>query len=97
MQKQARETPGCGGNMYLRNDLAPEMRTLASEVFNRSWQFLERDPVLAGEDRESMQEQLAQHILVLMRNGEQNLLVIANKAIARLRERCGERAVEEAA
>ena len=73
--------------MYLRTYIEPEIRLLASEVFNRSWQFLEQDPVLAGADRESLQEQLAQIILLLMENGERNLLAIANKAIGLLRER----------
>jgi hypothetical protein len=73
--------------MYLRTyDLAPEVRTFTSEVFNRSWQFIERDPVLSGEDREGLQEQLAQLILALMSSGERNLVVIANKAIGTLRQ-----------
>jgi len=29
--------------MDMRNDLAPKVRALASEVFNRSWQFIESD------------------------------------------------------
>jgi hypothetical protein len=72
--------------MYRRNDLAPEARTLASEVFNRCWQFIERDPVLAGEERQGMQEQLAELILQLVKDGEQNLVVIANRAIGSLRQ-----------
>jgi hypothetical protein len=72
--------------MYLRHDLAPELRILASEVFNRSWQFIEQDPVLAGEDRLGMQDQLAQLILQLMRGGERNLVVLANRAIGTLRD-----------
>ena len=73
--------------MYLRDELTPEVRVLASEVFNRSWRSLEQDPVLAGKDRESMQEQLAQLILLLMEEGERNLLVVANNAIGALRQR----------
>ena len=46
--------------MYLRNDLTPEVQVIASEVFNRTWQFIERDPVMAGEDRRRMQDQLAE-------------------------------------
>jgi hypothetical protein len=91
MNNKARETPGCGGDMYLRHDLEPEIRLLSSEVFNRSWQFIERDPVLAGEDRQGMQEQLAQHILLLMSSGERNLIVIANRAIGSLRQEYAKR------
>lgn len=71
--------------MYLRTDLDPEVQTLASEVFNRSWQFIECDPVLAGKDRHGLQEQLAEFILLMMRSGERNLTVISSQAIATLR------------
>jgi hypothetical protein len=82
----------------LRGDLAPEVRALASEVFNRSWQFIESDPVLAGEDRQQLQEQLAQAILdVIMSCGERNLWVIANRAIGTLRAQCAAHRIEEAA
>jgi len=101
-KKQSRGTWLWGVNMYRRNDeLAPEVRTLASEVFNRSWQFIERDPVLAGEDRQGMQEQLATLILLLMKSGEQNPVVIANKVIGTVRQQWATRrarlAVDEAA
>ena len=45
-----------------------------------------QDPVLAGEDRLGMQDQLAQLILQLMRGGERNLVVLANRAIGTLRD-----------
>jgi hypothetical protein len=87
--------------MYSRIDLGPDVRTLASEVFNRSWQFIERDPVLVGVDRQGLQEQLAQLILQVMNSGERNLWVIANRAIGNLREQHAARhdrlSVEEAA
>ena len=70
----------------MRADLTPEVRLFANEVFTRSWQFIERDPVLAGEDRHSLQEQLTDLILAQARTGERNLLVIANRAISILRE-----------
>jgi len=72
--------------MYLRNDLAPQVRVLASEAFNRSWRFIESDPALAGEDRQRLQNQLAELILLFMGSGERNLIVIANRAIATLRQ-----------
>jgi hypothetical protein len=73
--------------MYRRIN-APELQTLASEVFNRSWQFIERDPVLLGLDRQGLQERLAELILVLMREGEHSAVVVANRAIAMLRQEC---------
>ena len=81
----------------LRDDLAPELRLVASEVFNRCWQFLERDPVLAGQDRQQLQEQLAQVVLEVMSSGERSLWVVANRAIGTLRERCAAQRIDEAA
>ena len=77
--------------MDLRNDLTSEVQMVASEVFNRTWQFIERDPVMAGEDRRRMQDQLAELILVLMKSGERNMFVIANRAIATLRQQYARR------
>ena len=54
----------------MRDDLNSEVQVIASQVFNRSWQFIELDPVLAGEDRQQMQDQLAELILVIARSGE---------------------------
>jgi len=79
----------------LRDDLTPEVRVLASEAFSRSWQFLERDPVFAGQDRQQLQEQLAQVIIEVMRGGDRNLWAIANRAIGALRERCAAERVHE--
>jgi len=79
----------------LRDELAPEVKLLASEVFNRSWQFLEADPVLAGQDRQLLQEQLMQIVFEEMSSGERNLWVIANRAIGTLRERCATQRFEE--
>jgi hypothetical protein len=73
--------------MYQRIN-ALELQALASEVFNRSWQFIERDPVLLGLDRESLQARLAELILVLMRDGECSVILVANRAISMLRQEC---------
>ena len=80
----------------LCDELAPEVRILASEVISRSWHFLESDPLLAGQDRQQLQEQLAQIVLEVMSGGERNLWVIANRAIGTLRERCAQRVEEPA-
>jgi hypothetical protein len=83
--------------LYLRIDLASEVRAFASETFNISWRFIERDAVFAGEDRESLQEQLAEIILVLMDRGERNLVVIANRAIGILRQQYAMRSARQVA
>jgi hypothetical protein len=69
----------------MREDLNSEVQVIASQVFNRSWQFIENDPELAGEDRQQMQDQLAELILVMTRSGERNIIAITNRAIATLR------------
>ena len=80
----------------MRDDLNCEVQVIASEVFNRSWQFIETDPLFAGKDRQRMQDQLAELLLLLMRSGERNLIVIANRAIATLRQQnARSRQVEE--
>jgi len=63
----------------------PEIIALASEAFRRSWHFIEADPVLAGCDRKALQAELARSILDTAKNGERDLVRIANRAIGRLR------------
>jgi hypothetical protein len=46
--------------------LAPDASAIASEAFSRSWHFIERDPVLAGHDREALQAELALRIQQIM-------------------------------
>ena len=66
----------------------PEASTVASEAFSRSWHFIERDPVLAGHDRETLQVELVLRIQHLMsaNESERDPLRIANLAIGRVRE-----------
>ena len=61
---------------------------IASEAFSRSWHFIERDPVLAGHDRETLQAELAVQIQSVMMTDAVNRdpLRIANRAISRVRE-----------
>ena len=66
----------------------PDASAIASEAFARSWHFIERDPVLAGHDRDALQAQLALEIRRLMEanSSERDPLRIANRAIGRVRE-----------
>ena len=61
---------------------------IVSEAFARSWHFIERDPVLAGHDRETLQARLALEIRRLMTADvlARDPLRIANRAIGRVRE-----------
>jgi hypothetical protein len=61
---------------------------IASEAFARSWHFIERDPVLSGHDRETLQAELAVQIQYVIMTDAANgdPLRIANRAIGRVRE-----------
>ena len=72
--------------------IAPDVSAIASEAFARSWHFIERDPVLAGHDRDTLKAQLALEIQRTMASAPHlDLLRIANRAIARVREEMRER------
>ncbi|MFL5084900.1 MAG: hypothetical protein ACJ8FP_08780 [Xanthobacteraceae bacterium] len=66
----------------------PDASAIASQAFARSWHFIERDPVLAGHDRETLQAQLVLQIqrLIAADVSERDPLRIANRAIGRVRE-----------
>jgi hypothetical protein len=66
----------------------PDGSAIASEAFSRSWHFIERDPVLAGHDRETLQAQLALQIQKIMMTDPsvRDPLRIANRAIGKVRE-----------
>jgi hypothetical protein len=71
-----------------RGGFSREAGAIASEAFSRSWHFIERDPVLAGHDREALQAELALRIQQIMaaHSSERDPLRIANRAIGRMRE-----------
>jgi hypothetical protein len=66
----------------------PDASAIASEAFSRSWHFIERDPVLASHDRETLQAQLALQIqkILVTEASVRDPLHIANRAIFRVRE-----------
>jgi hypothetical protein len=72
-----------------RGGFSPEAEAIASEAFSRSWHFIERDPVLAGHDREALQAELALRIQQILAThaSDRDPLRIANRAISVVRER----------
>jgi hypothetical protein len=54
---------------FRQDELRPEVSAVTSEVSSRSWQFIERDPVLSGHDRDVLQAELARHISKILRTG----------------------------
>jgi hypothetical protein len=86
--QQGLRTWAVGAYMYSGDSFELQGLALATAVFDRSWGFIERDPVLIGEDRQSTKEELARLILQLVRRGEKDLVGIANCAILTLRQQC---------
>jgi hypothetical protein len=74
---------------FKQDELHPEVSAVASEVFAKSWHIIERDLVLAGHDRETLQAELARRIFEILHAGheaERDLLRIANRAISKVRD-----------
>jgi hypothetical protein len=90
-----KESSIAGGNrmrVFEIRGIAPDVSAIASEAFARSWHFIERDPVLAGHDRNTLQAQLALEIQRIMAEASQlDPLHIANRAIGRIREEMRQR------
>ena len=67
-------------------DLVPELRLVAVEAFQRACHFVERDPVLAGQDREFLKRLMSDRIRQSVNTGEHDMLRLANGAISRVRQ-----------
>jgi hypothetical protein len=67
--------------------LGPEAIAIAAEAFGRSWHFIEQDPVLAGQERQTLKAELARAVLSAAGRGERDHLRIANRAIGELRQK----------
>jgi hypothetical protein len=79
-----------GGDMWVlgRGRFGPDVEDIASQAFSRSWHFIERDPVLAGHDREALQAELALRIRQALATtpSTSDPVQIANRAISSVRE-----------
>jgi hypothetical protein len=73
--------------VFASRETIPDVSTVASEAFARSWHFIERDPILAGHDRDALKVQLALEIQRAMAEAPHlDMLRIANRAIGRVRD-----------
>ena len=54
-------------------------------ALDRSWGFIDKDPFLAHNSKPFLRDQLKMHLEQAVRDGERDLLTIANNAINRLR------------
>ena len=72
---------------FASRETVPDASAVASEAFARSWHFIERDPILAGHDRDALKAQLASEIQRAMAEVPHlDMLRIANRAIGRVRD-----------
>jgi hypothetical protein len=67
--------------------LGPEAIAIAAEAFGRSWNFIEHDPVLAGQEPQMLKAELARAVLNAAGHGERDQLRLANRAIGEVRQR----------
>ena len=67
-------------------DLVPELRLVAVEAFQRACHFVERDPLLTGQDREFLKRLMSDRIRQGVNSGEHDLIRLANAAITRVRQ-----------
>ena len=67
------------------NATAPEVDVLVRAAFEKSWQFVSTDPVLAHGDIEDLRTRLSKRLTRLAQDGERDLWRLANDAIGDLR------------
>jgi hypothetical protein len=62
-----------------------EVGKLVREAFEKSWQFVRTDPVLAHSDGADLRARLSRRVERLARHGERDVWRLANRAIGELR------------
>ncbi len=67
----------------------PGSDALVNVAFEKSWRFVENDPLLAHNPKAMLRNRLWIHLEVSLQNGEQDLLALANAAIGKLRAELG--------
>jgi hypothetical protein len=66
-------------------NVAGDVEELLHAAFEKSWQFVSTDPVLADEDIEELRARLSHRLSRLAQNGERDVWRLANGAILELR------------
>ena len=64
---------------------ADKVEELIHAAFEKSWQFVSTDPVLAHGDVEELRTRLSTRLSRLAQNGERDVWRLANSAIGELR------------
>jgi hypothetical protein len=65
--------------------VARDVEELVHAAFEKSWQFVSTDPVLAHDGSEKLRIRLSQHLKRSAQNGERDVWRLANAAIGELR------------
>jgi hypothetical protein len=69
----------------MENAAYVEVEELVHAAFEKSWQFVSTDPVLAHGGVEELRSQLSKRLTRLAQNGERDMWRLANGAISELR------------
>jgi uncharacterized protein YijF (DUF1287 family) len=69
----------------MENTVTHEIEELVHAAFEKSWQFVRTDPVLAHGDVEELRVRLSKRLKRLAQNGECDVWRLANGAIGELR------------
>jgi hypothetical protein len=69
----------------MKRPVAHVVEELVHEAFEKSWQFVRTDPVLAHGDIEELRTRLSRRVKRLAQKGERDVWRLANGAIAELR------------
>jgi hypothetical protein len=65
--------------------VSKEVGLLVREAFEKSWQFVRTDPVLAHSDGANLRARLSRRVTQLAQHGERDVWRLANRAIGDLR------------
>ncbi len=71
--------------MVMNDATAAEVEVLVRAAFEKSWQFVSTDPVLAHGDIDDLRTRLSERLTRLAQDGERDLWRLANEAIGDLR------------
>jgi len=69
----------------MEQQVSEEVGTLVREAFEKSWQFVRTDPVLAQSDGADLRARLSRRVEQLAQHGERDVWRLANGAIGELR------------
>jgi len=74
----------------MEKPLGHQVDELVREAFEKSWQFVRTDPVLAHSDATQLRARLSQRLAQLAQHGERDVWRLANGAIGELRRELAE-------